>query len=157
MNVKRFFRLLARVFTCSFSKKERNINEGMECYLNKVSNHEMKSDTMQNEYLKTKITAELEDVTKEKVDIEDNKPKNILKGCDKLEENVHELNMTEPKIIVIERAAFVETCSLKEGIICFIEKKKKFCYPQKVKFVVDDSEPKLAYEVAIIGDPYIQR
>ncbi|XP_050541460.1 uncharacterized protein LOC126905618 isoform X2 [Daktulosphaira vitifoliae] len=77
----------------------------------------------------------------------------------------------------------VKTRRLKKGTICFFGKKsnsgmittnngecykfykedlnldfdRRFKYPQKVKFVVDDLEPKWAYDVEIIGDPYVQR
>ncbi|XP_050545059.1 uncharacterized protein LOC126907658 [Daktulosphaira vitifoliae] len=77
----------------------------------------------------------------------------------------------------------VKTRRFKKGTLCFYGKKnnsgtittddgqcykfykedlnlgfdRRFKYPQKVKFVVDDSEPKWAYDVEIIGDPYVQR
>ncbi|XP_050545035.1 uncharacterized protein LOC126907644 [Daktulosphaira vitifoliae] len=77
----------------------------------------------------------------------------------------------------------VKTRRFKKGTICFFGKKKnsgtittdngqcykfykedlnlgfdrRFKYPLKVKFVVDDSQSKWAYDVEIIGDPYVQR
>ncbi|XP_050540156.1 uncharacterized protein LOC126904872 isoform X2 [Daktulosphaira vitifoliae] len=130
--------------------------KGMERYLSPVSNPEMKTDIMQYEDSETKIVTTLKHVTKERVNVEDSKLNNIHEGCEKFHENVHELDMTKPKIAATEGADFVETRKLeKEDFnvgydLCFR-------YPQRVKWVVDDLEPKWAYEVTIIGDPYVQR
>ncbi|XP_050544315.1 uncharacterized protein LOC126907240 isoform X2 [Daktulosphaira vitifoliae] len=78
--------------------EKRMQKEEMECYLGPVGNHEMKSNTMQNEDSETKIMAALKDVIKVKENMEDNTLHEILEGCEKLENDVEEHGMAELKI-----------------------------------------------------------